>query len=942
MPGNERYTRIKEAVSAAQVARDHGRETRSDGAGREKALCPFHNDHNPSLKFFSDGGYKCFVCEASGDAISLEQHLGGYTSPSEAASGLEERYGLQSSEPSRNGPQKSKKKRVKEVVRREEVARWMIRDENGEVCAQHRRYKAWDAEGNEGKEYSYRNPDGSYTKGAIKPKELPLYGSEWVNEYDPDELVAVAEGEQAIDAARRAGLPAVGTASGTNVIPNPERLEVLRGLRVALWPDNDDPGRKHMAALAEALEGIAAEVRWFEWKGAPEKGDAADHPAIISGNGKALWSLEVELQNAPLYDPAQHRPEETGNEDNANKPGAKESSGKPPTPADRLIGYVMAESHELLLDQFGAPHILWQNGEPVALNSSFDHHLRRLCFEKEGKSASSDAVRQARQTIAAFALGCGEVRELHIRAAFREGKLYYQLGVGRVFEIDRDGYRTVENSPVLFRALRNLQPLPDPENGGLFDVLGRWVNLKNARDKRMYIAWLITAVLPHIPRPMLEATGVMGSGKTTAGRVAKRALDPGKPETVRPDPREFLQKASHAHIIMLDNQNSLPEWAVDTLCRLVTGEADSKRVLYSDDEDVIYEMRRAVILNGINAPTDRGDARDRTLPVELERIPETEYRPEEEMWAEFEAEHPKLLGAVFKTLSGALRAKETLSLDRRGRLADWSEYAAAVYEVMGWGAEKFTEDWGRVVKIQNQGTLEGSSLAQAILHYMESRAEWEGLSTDLHAALEVEAEEMNIDVKRDKSWPKSPSWLWRRTKEVKPLLTALGIDARREVERGGTRVFLRRVEDASSLCGSTDEDCGSKFEMLPQMLPHHTPYSHAGSGDAGEGCGSSGSISGYSGNKLSRAIDEEESNYPQKSEKRPDSAPERDVGRKVSGNAATATDAATGGVLVPTRETHDGEAAALPDGELTPRERLRQRVAQRLGQQGQAEPEETL
>ena len=58
---------------------------------------------------------------------------------------------------------------------------------------------------------------------------------------------------------------------------------------------------------------------------------------------------------------------------------------------------------------------------------------------------------------------------------------------------------------------------------------------------------------------------------------------------------------------MLDNQNTIPEWGADTLCRLVMGEADSKRRLYTDDEDVIIELRRAVILNGINLPTDRGD-----------------------------------------------------------------------------------------------------------------------------------------------------------------------------------------------------------------------------------------------------------------------------------------------------------------------------------------------
>src|SRR5688500_7524850 len=158
---------------------------------------------------------------------------------------------------------------------------------------------------------------------------------------------------------------------------------------------------------------------------------------------------------------------------------------------------------------------------------------------------------------------------------------------------------------------------------------------------------------------------------------------------------------------MLDNQNTIPEWGADTLCRLVSGEADSKRRLYTDDEDVIIELRRAVILTGINVPTDRGDVLDRSLGVELERIPDGERETEEELWELFEAEHPKLLGALLDTPAKAITLKASLKLSRRPRLADWGEYAASVYEVMGWGAETFLGDWDDVVKVQNQATLDG-------------------------------------------------------------------------------------------------------------------------------------------------------------------------------------------------------------------------------------------
>ena len=216
---------------------------------------------------------------------------------------------------------------------------------------------------------------------------------------------------------------------------------------------------------------------------------------------------------------------------------------------------------------------------------------------------------------------------------------------------------------------------------------------------------------------------------------------------------------------------------------VVTGEADSKRRLYTDDEDVIVELRRVVLLNGINMPTDRGDVLDRSLVVELERIPDGERKTEEELWERFEEEHPKLLGALFDVLSKAIALKPSLKLSRRPRLADWGEYAASVYEVMGWGAERFLADWDEVVKVQNQATLDGSPVAQTIIKFMEDKEEYTGTSSELHKKLAAVAEELGVE--RDKAWPKSARWLWKRIKEVLPLLAAAGIDASRGAYQQG-------------------------------------------------------------------------------------------------------------------------------------------------------------
>jgi len=464
--------------------------------------------------------------------------------------------------------------------------------------------------------------------------------------------------------------------------------------------------------------------------------------------------------------------------------------------ADRLVAYALSTGGELFVDQLNAPHV-FVDGYPLPLTSRCYSWLRRLIWDQESKTVSGDALGAATGTLAAFAENLGTVRELHTRSAFYEGALYYELEPGKVVRVDAGGWNLIDSSPILFRRLVNLKPLPEPERGGSIEDIYRFVNLKSERDKRLFCAYTVTLALPHVARPILLATGAMGSGKSTTSRVIKRLWDPTEPEAIRTDGRDFLQKASHCFVVMLDNQSRLSADMSDTFCRLVTGEADSKRRLYSDDEDIIYSLRRVILLNGINVPTERGDVLDRALAVELERLSDTERRTEEEMWESFDEAHPGLLGAAFTLLSQAIAARPRLALARSPRLADWGYYAAGVYEGMGWGANRFLEDWDEVVEVQEQTTLEGSPVAQAILSFMDEHPEgYEGTATQLHEKLTVVARKIGVDVISDKAWPGSSRVLWKRLKEVLPLLASRGVSAERSKGRVGTIIKLSKAEAA--------------------------------------------------------------------------------------------------------------------------------------------------
>ena len=81
------YKSIKAAVTARQAAESFGLTVNRSGM----AICPFHEDHTPSLKL--DQRYYCFGCGATGDVIDFTSRLLN-ASNSNAAQILAEKFGI--------------------------------------------------------------------------------------------------------------------------------------------------------------------------------------------------------------------------------------------------------------------------------------------------------------------------------------------------------------------------------------------------------------------------------------------------------------------------------------------------------------------------------------------------------------------------------------------------------------------------------------------------------------------------------------------------------------------------------------------------------------------------------------------------------------------------------------------------------------------------------
>jgi uncharacterized protein (DUF927 family) len=139
------------------------------------------------------------------------------------------------------------------------------------------------------------------------PEPRPLYGLDRLAAR-PSDVVIVCEGEKVADAAG-ALFPDMVTLTwpGGAMAVNKADWSPLRGRRVTIWPDNDDPGRRAAAAVAKAARDVgAARVSVVQvphdW---PDRWDLADDPpegATVDTLRAMLAEAEAEVQHDGQHD----------------------------------------------------------------------------------------------------------------------------------------------------------------------------------------------------------------------------------------------------------------------------------------------------------------------------------------------------------------------------------------------------------------------------------------------------------------------------------------------------------------------------------------------------------------------------------------------------------------------------------------------------------------
>lgn len=228
-------------------------------------------------------------------------------------------------------------------------------------------------------------------------------------------------------------------------------------------------------------------------------------------------------------------------------------------------------------------------------SKNFKLYLARLYYQRTGKAASAEALQGAITLCESIGRFDGEQQHVFTRVGEHGGKIYLDLcdHQWRAVEMPRDGWRVLSDPPVRFPRARGMLTLPTPDPGGHLDELRNVINIATDDDYLLIRAWLVGALRPRGPYPVLDVHGEHGSAKSMSSRLLRNLIDPNV-AALRAEPRDahdLIIAATNGWIIALDNVSHLPVWLSDALCRLATGGGFGTRELHTDAEEVLFDER---------------------------------------------------------------------------------------------------------------------------------------------------------------------------------------------------------------------------------------------------------------------------------------------------------------------------------------------------------------
>ncbi len=527
----------------------------------------------------------------------------------------------------------------------------------------------------------------------------------------------------------------------------------------------------------------------------------------------------------------------------AKSSGTSGKKEEKPDPTEVLLELTVSYQHEYWVDKVKREYVTLpvekpintEEGSPLKLHyenwpihsKTYRTYLSRLYRLNTRTHLSPRDLDFVITYLAGEALFNEQEHDTHIRTARCGDRFFIDLTNPRweVIEISKDGWSLLEGTPpVKFLRSSGAQPLPLPDQTGTFDSLKDVFQLKNDDDYILLAAWMVYVLAGSGPYPILAIEGTAGSSKSTLSRHLRMLLDPRKP-ALQSSPNkidDLYVTANNTHLIAIDNLSSIKQKTSDILCGIATGTGTSKRELYSDSDEVYFEVCKPILFNSINPVIESADLADRSIRLLLQPIIRDSKENVDEM---FEKTAPKILGALFTAISTALPIyRNVTGLPPEIRMIDFANWSVASGEKLATHGRDFVDAFMANHQSSNMSLFEENVLYTTLLSFMQVKKNWTGTATEL---LQILSQRVERNGALHPTFPSVASQLTKDLNKGVTLLKLFGIEFSHSSPNNHKRRVIELTYTLSDLEKKEDEVLPSnvEYEETISGMPEETKQS---------------------------------------------------------------------------------------------------------------------
>lgn len=354
-------------------------------------------------------------------------------------------------------------------------------------------------------------------------------------------------------------------------------------------------------------------------------------------------------------------------------------------------------------------------------NESFE--IKTL-FTKWGLNASEGLYKYVLNEVFVYCLEYAQNVEIYKYAYYDPKKfsLYIYNGEKEVLKITPNEISTQENGDegIMFVELKNYQPFKLVEFNKKINYVSKYLTSKlnvdtcssllNANTQRKLAAiWFYSLFFESImkTKPIFTVIGEKGSGKTTFLRRVGQVLFGSKFDvtSVSGDCKDLDTIITNNYYVVIDNLDNPTKNLNDALARIATGQTIKKRIYYTTNDEIEYEVKCFVALTSRTPQFTRDDVADRLVCIYLERY--NIFQDESQLKKEAMDERNEIMSYVVNQLQkmiSKLYKNKDACIVVAFRMADFAVFALKTAKDKN-EIEELKKIFSTMIKIQNEFTL---------------------------------------------------------------------------------------------------------------------------------------------------------------------------------------------------------------------------------------------